>query len=103
MRNLGRACLGDVIELEARRALHIKISSVAERVVRADENLVSNLPFSLIYLPDLLIGSKLTGWLLPGSFTVASCSSLYFSKAGVSSETIFGEDTVKALMSATVS
>jgi hypothetical protein len=41
-----------------------------------------------------------TDWLLPGSFTVTSCSSLYFSKAGVSSDTMSGEETVKALMSA---
>ena len=41
-----------------------------------------------------------TGWLLPGSFTVTSCSSLYFSNAGVSCERMSGEDTVKALISA---
>ncbi len=41
----------------------------------------------------------LTAWLLPGSFTVVNCSSLYFSKAGPSSETMLGE-SVKALISA---
>jgi hypothetical protein len=40
-----------------------------------------------------------TGWLLPGSLTVASCSSLYFLKAGVSLATVCSE-TVKDLISA---
>ena len=42
---------------------------------------------------------KLTLWLLPGSLTVANCSSLYFSKAGPSCETIVGLEMVSALIS----
>lgn len=43
-----------------------------------------------------------TGWLLPGSFSVMNCSSLYFSKAGVRSSTMLGSEAVRALMSASV-
>ena len=41
----------------------------------------------------------MTCWLLPGSFTVRNCSSLYFSNAGASSFMILGVETVRALMS----
>ena len=44
---------------------------------------------------------KPTGWLLPGSLTVTNCSSLYFSKAGPSSDAMSGD--VRALISATTS
>ena len=40
-----------------------------------------------------------TGWLLPGSLTVANCSSLYFWNAGPSSFTRLGLEMVRALMS----
>ncbi len=43
--------------------------------------------------------TNITCWLLPGSFTVRSCSSLYFSKAGPRSLMIFGVETVRALIS----
>lgn len=42
----------------------------------------------------------LTFSLLPGSFTVANCSSLYFSNAGPRLETTCGDDSVRALISA---
>lgn len=42
---------------------------------------------------------KPTFWLLPGSLMAASCSSLYLSNAGPSSETRFGVSIVKALIS----
>lgn len=42
----------------------------------------------------------ITCWLLPGSFTVTNCSSLYFSNAGPSWETSSGSFIVRALMSA---
>lgn len=41
----------------------------------------------------------MTSWLLPGSLTVANCSSLYFSKAGPSSRRRLGELVVRFLMS----
>lgn len=42
----------------------------------------------------------MTGSLLPGSLAVMNCSSLYFWKAGPSSLTRLGSETVRALMSA---
>lgn len=41
----------------------------------------------------------MTSSVLPGSFTVVNCSSLYFWKAGPSSLTRFGSEMVRALMS----
>jgi hypothetical protein len=47
----------------------------------------------------LLCELMTTGWLLPGSLTVANCSSLYCWNAGPSSLTRLGFEMVRALMS----
>jgi hypothetical protein len=45
----------------------------------------------------------MTCWLLPGSLTVANCSSLYFSTAGPSFDIRPGSDAVRDWMSAITS
>lgn len=68
--------------------------------MRADDDLravdVSNM-ISRAQISHILQG--LTFSLLPGSFTVANCSSLYFSNAGPRLETTCGVDAVRALIS----
>ena len=63
--------------------------------MRADYDLDSNISLNMFTICE----PKLTAWLLPGSLTVANCSSLYFSNAGPSCEIILGLVAVRALIS----
>lgn len=85
---LRAAYLRSVVEGKTGRALDIEVSAIPKGVVGADDNLprLISLPVSHIILDCW----SPTGWLLPGSFTVTNCSSLYFSKAGVRLLTISG-------------
>lgn len=96
-----RAYLRRVVEGEAGRALNIVVSSISERVVRANNDLMrcNTQHAKFTGTPDQ--GSP-TGWLLPGSFTVTNCSSLYFSNAGARSEMMSGDEMARALMSASL-
>lgn len=86
-----------VIEFKARGALNIVIPSVSQRVVGADHDLQSLC--QRFFLLNFSGSMLLTGSLLPGSFTVVNCSSLYFSKAGPSCSTSWGSDKVSCLIS----
>lgn len=90
------ACLCCVVEYETGRAFHIEISSISQRVMWADYDLEYRV--SARFFPKSA-KSKQTNWLLPGSLTVANCSSLYFSNAGPSWDTRVGLSIVRALIS----
>lgn len=89
--------LRGVVEGERGLAFDVVVPSLSERVVRADDDL-SALFSPIVRLPFRLAG--LTCWLLPGSFVVASCSSLYFLNAGLTDCRILGSSTVRDLISA---
>lgn len=88
-----------VVEVEARQALDVVVPPVAEGVVGTDDDLcavgVRNI-ISSASVPGVVL--VLTFWLLPGSFTVVNCSSLYLWNAGPRLETTWG--VARVLMSA---
>ena len=92
----GSACLCGVVDLERRLARRVEVAVVAERVVLAHDDLamVRCWPIS----NDLSVLH--TGSLLPGSFTVAYCCSLYFLNAGSSDCSKLASLPARALISA---
>jgi hypothetical protein len=93
---LGRAYLCSVIDLERRLARRVEVAVAAQCVVLAHNDL-STVRFQIAtFIPYILH----TASLLPGSFTVAYCCSLYFLNAGSSDCSKLASLPAKALISA---
>lgn len=89
--------LSDVVKFKRSRALNVIVSVSVELVELADKHLF-RIAISLIFSTPSVVPRR-TSWLLPGSFTVVNCVSLYFLKAGSSDGMMSGPSAVRALMS----
>ena len=89
-----RACLRRLVHFEGGLACGVEVSSVTKRVVRADNHLPRSTPCNITQ--SFL--NVHTASLLPGSFTVVNCSSLYFLNAGSSERTSFGANTLMSVV-----
>lgn len=86
-----------MVEFKRCLTLHIVISVLVQLVECADNHLFPLKSIDCSASPAIVS----TSWLPPGNFTVASCFSLYRSKAGRSEGRISGLSAVSVLMSVT--
>jgi hypothetical protein len=85
-----------VVDLERRLARRVEVAVAAQCVVLAHDDL-NTVRFQLATIVPYIIH---TASLLPGSFTVAYCCSLYFLNAGSSDSSKPASSPAKALISA---
>lgn len=86
-----------MVDLERRLACRVEVAVIAQSVVFADDDLVT----IRTQLITELYHNLHTASLLPGSFTVAYCCSLYFLNAGSSDCSKLASLPANALISAT--